>query len=395
MNKFNDIKISSFASSATDKRYLLSYNGSYYEANQLVVGLIEELQNSSNIDDAVKSYGIKMNGKYSSEQINAVVDKLIKPILEAKPVKRSFIYQKEIFSVETIDRFSNSFRFLFTPWVMGCGIALAFLLDLYFLIFTDNLLVFNNAVNAYLIIGLFVFMLGSSLFHELGHAAACKYFGVRHGGIGFGLYLNFPVLYTDVTSVWNLDWKKRCIVNIAGVYFQCYILIVLLLLFFVSGNDMLRYLILTMNLGLLMTLNPFFKFDGYWIVSDWLGIPNLRARSLELLKYWVQRICKKSGNKIPYLLKISSKAKYGLLLYSIVVNLFMGFYFLYIIPQFLYRFFSSFPREFNELILYLSNRMTPSFTLLRNISGQILFLVFLCYFLYNLIRPFLKRYVKR
>ena len=53
-------------------------------------------------------------------------------------------------------------------------------------------------------VGLFIFMISSSFFHELGHAAACKYFGIRHGGIGFGLYLNFPVLYTDVTEVWKL-----------------------------------------------------------------------------------------------------------------------------------------------------------------------------------------------
>lgn len=60
-------------------------------------------------------------------------------------------------------------------------------------------------MNAYSIIGLLAFVLLSSFFHELGHASACKYFEVKHGGIGFGLYLNFPVLYTDVTEVWKLN----------------------------------------------------------------------------------------------------------------------------------------------------------------------------------------------
>ena len=79
-----------------------------------------------------------------------------------------------------------------------------------------------------MIIGLFTFILGSSFFHELGHASACKYFGIQHGGIGFGLYLNFPVLYTDVTEVWKLKRGQRCVVNLAGVYFQSYWLILLL-----------------------------------------------------------------------------------------------------------------------------------------------------------------------
>lgn len=108
-----------------------------------------------------------------------------------------------------------------------------------------------------MIVGLFVFMLLSSFFHELGHASACKYFGLHHGGIGFGLYLNFPVLYTDVTEVWKLNRMQRCVVNIAGVYFQSYWLLALLIAFLLTNNDMLRYLILTMNLSFLMTLNPF------------------------------------------------------------------------------------------------------------------------------------------
>lgn len=142
-----------------------------------------------------------------------------------------------------------------------------------------------------------------------------------------------------------------------------------------------------------MTLNPFFKFDGYWIASDLLGVPNLRARSKELLGYWYKRMRKQPITQEPYLLKISPAAKYGLLIYSIVVNLFMGFYFFYIIPNFLYRFISTFPDAVNELILYLSNGMTPPFALLRNMGSQLLFMALIGYLFWNMIRPLIKRYV--
>lgn len=269
------------------------------------------------------------------------------------------------------------------------------LLNIYFFLTTDNLLMFNTKVNIYMIAGLLVFMLTSSFFHELGHASACKYFGVKHGGIGFGLYLTFPVLYTDVTEIWKLGRKQRCVVNLAGVYFQSYWLIGLLIGFFLSGNDILRYLILIMNFGFLMTLNPFFKFDGYWIVSDLLGVPNLRIRSKELLAYWYKRLRKRPTSCTPYLLQIRPAAKYGLLIYSIVVNLFMGFYFFYIIPNFLYRFVSTFPDAVNELILYLSYGMRPPFALLRNMGSQLLFLGLIGYLFYNLFRPLIKRYAKQ
>lgn len=238
-------------------------------------------------------------------------------------------------------------------------------------------------------------MLASSFFHELGHASACKYFGLQHGGIGLGVYLTFPVLYTDVTEAWRLNRKERCIVNIAGVYFQCYWLNLLLVVFLLTGNDMLRYLILIMNIGFLMTLNPFLKFDGYWIASDILGIPNLHARSEEVLVYWFRWIFKRPIGEKPYLLQIRSLEKYGLLLYSVVVNLFMGFYFFYLIPRFLFQFTHTFPDKVSELILYLSNNTVPPFALLRNIGAQLLFLSLIGYFVYKLLTPLVKRYVCR
>ena len=199
-------------------------------------------------------------------------------------------------------------------------------------------------------------MVASSLFHELGHASACKHFGIRHGGIGFGLYLNFPVLYTDVTEVWRLRRTDRCIVNLAGVYFQMYILLAVLALFYATGSDTLRYMILTLNLGFIMTLNPFFKFDGYWIASDVLGIPNLRSRSKELLGYVYRRMRGRAADETPYLLQTNRLGRYGLLVYAVVVNLFMGYYFFYILPKFMVNFVASFPDEVRQLVLYLSKR---------------------------------------
>lgn len=395
MNEYSNIIIHPLASSTQDSRYLLSCNGHYYETSYPIVELLTELQEYSTEEEAICSYVQKRGGKYTPEQVCQIINKFITPLFSAQKKKRTFLYEKELFAVQTIDKFSDTFQFLFNKVYMAIVFISALALDIYLFWNTDNLLQFNNQVNIYMVAGLIVFMLLSSFFHELGHASACKYFGVRHGGIGFGLYLNFPVLYTDVTEVWKLNRIQRCVVNMAGVYFQCYLLIGLLVAFLFTGNEILRYLILIINLGFLMTLNPFFKFDGYWIASDLLGVPNLRDRSKELLGYWYKRMRKLPITQEPYLLKIRPAAKYGLLIYSIVVNLFMGFYFFYLIPSFLYRFVSTFPDAINELILYLSNGMTPPFALLRNMGSQLLFLALIGYLFWNLIRPLIKRYVKQ
>ena len=395
MSKYNDITIHQKLSASTqEQRVLLSCGGQYYEASQPIVELVEELQRHETEEEAIVAYAEKKAGKYTTEQVRLIIDKFITPLFVPKEKKHSFLYEKELFSAAAIDKFSDAFRFLFNRWYMLAVLLVAVALDAWFFFHTPDLLLFNNKVNVYLVVGLLAFMLGSSFFHELGHASACKYFGVRHGGIGFGLYLNFPVLYTDVTEVWKLDRKQRCVVNLAGVYFQSYWLILLLAGFFLTGNDIVRYLILIMNLGFVMTLNPFFKFDGYWIASDLLGVPNLRQRSVELLGYVWKKMRKIPEGKRPYLLQIRPLERFGLLVYSVVVNFFMGFYFLYVIPTFLYRFVQTFPDAVNELILYLSNRMVPPFALLRNIGMQVVFISLIGYLVYKLVTPFVKRHVR-
>jgi putative peptide zinc metalloprotease protein len=396
MNSYSDITIHHhYSSSVQKKKYLLSHNGKYYEVSHAIIELVEELQQYKEEETAIVAYIQKKEGKYSPEQVRKVIEKFIVPILHAVPKKQTFLYEKEVLSAEAIDQFSDLFRFLFHKVYMAVILAGMLVLNTWFFLTTHNLLLFNNKVNIYMATGLLVFMLASSFFHELGHASACKYFGIQHGGIGFGLYLNFPVLYTNVTEVWKLKRGQRCVVNLAGVYFQSYWLILLLVAFFVTGNDMLRYLILIMNLGFAMTLNPFFKFDGYWIASDLLGVPNLRQRSLELFSYMWNRLKKRPIKQLPYLLQIRRLERYGLLVYSVVVNLFMGYYFLYIIPTFLYRFVQTFPDAVNELILYLSNQMIPPFALLRNIGMQLIFLGLIVYLIYKSIIPLLKRHGRK
>lgn len=182
----------------------MSYNGQYYEASYAIVELVEELQKHEEKEMAIGEYIRKKEGKYTKEQVQDVIEKIIAPIFRVGPKKRTFLYEKELFSAETIDKFSVMFRFLFHKEYMALVLVVMMALDTWFFLTTHDLLLFNNKINIYMMVGLFIFMISSSFFHELGHAAACKYFGIRHGGIGFGLYLNFPVLYTDVTEVWKL-----------------------------------------------------------------------------------------------------------------------------------------------------------------------------------------------
>jgi putative peptide zinc metalloprotease protein len=111
--------------------------------------------------------------------------------------------------------------------------------------------------------------------HELGHAATCARYGARVGPIGATIYMIYPALYCDVTDAWRLRRWQRVAVDLGGLYFQAIVTAVVALGWYVTGADVL-YATAMMSVGISITnLIPFFALDGYWCLSDALGVVNL------------------------------------------------------------------------------------------------------------------------
>jgi len=129
-----------------------------------------------------------------------------------------------------------------------------------------------------------------SLFtHELGHASALARFGRTPGGIGFTFYVVYPALYSDVTDAWPLRRWQRLVIDIGGVYFQLLFAAGLLVAGRCAGVPGAHVGAMMIGLTVAMTMNPFLKFDGYWVVSDALGIANLaKQRRAMLFALWAR-----------------------------------------------------------------------------------------------------------
>jgi putative peptide zinc metalloprotease protein len=129
--------------------------------------------------------------------------------------------------------------------------------------------------------GLFVL---SCLAHELGHAGACARFGVRPGSIGLALYLVFPVFYSDVSRIWRLNRRQRIAVDVGGLYVQCLCGAGYALLYLQTHSAAFFLAVSLISAAALLDLNPLFRFDGYWIVSDALGVSGLHSQVLRTLR---------------------------------------------------------------------------------------------------------------
>ena len=118
-------------------------------------------------------------------------------------------------------RLTAPFTFLFRPWVVWPILAL-FVAVLWFVLVQKGLASATREAfdNPELLLLVFVLAIGSAAFHEIGHAAACRYGGGKPGGMGAGLYMVWPAFYTDVTDAYRLARHDRLRVDLGGLYFN-------------------------------------------------------------------------------------------------------------------------------------------------------------------------------
>ncbi len=131
--------------------------------------------------------------------------------------------------------------------------------------------------------------IASCVFHEMGHGAACRYGGARPGAMGCGIYLVWPAFYTDITDSYRLGRAGRIRADLGGVYFNALFVLGLLALYTSSGSPLLLVAIISVHLEMIQQLLPTLRFDGYYIVADLVGIPDLFKYIAPILKRLVLR----------------------------------------------------------------------------------------------------------
>lgn len=128
----------------------------------------------------------------------------------------------------------------------------------------------------------FVLLIIVVLIHEFGHASAQVRFGLPAGAIGFQLYHYIPAFFANVDASWRLKPSQRMVVDIGGIYFQSVASSVLFLIYLQTNSLPVLSAVLASDVLSVIALNPFLRFDGYWLVADALAVPNLHSLSRKL-----------------------------------------------------------------------------------------------------------------
>lgn len=256
--------------------------------NELTRTLLTMIDGRRNVDELTHALNVDPAAFVSIQQVDQLIKETLEPygIVKSKkalPVNDNVPYLRlrmTLLPGSVVSPIGRVLRVLIPnkPWVF-----ILFLITVMTVIYVREIsfAALTGFITPERVLEYFIFSVFSRLVHEFGHASACEKFGIKAGNIGFGFYLFMPVFYADVSNAWLLTPRKRIIINAAGMYFQLLLSCVMVAIFFVTANQWILYASLINILGFLPNINPFVRYDGYWILADWLEVNNLMAKSRE------------------------------------------------------------------------------------------------------------------
>lgn len=235
------------------------------------------------------------------------------------------------------DRFLRSTLFLLEPLfsrtffysVIALGVIGLYLVTRQWDTFANSFLYFFN-LNGFLLYFVALFFL--KIFHELGHAYTATRYGCKISTIGIAFLVMFPVLYTDTSDAWKLNsQKKKLYIGFAGMMTELYIACIATFIWAFLPDGITRSIVFILAtsswiISLTINLNPFMRFDGYYLLSDFWNIENLQHRAFRLGKWRLRELLFALG--LPKPENIEQKTEKKLVWYAWATWLYRFFLFL-------------------------------------------------------------------
>lgn len=336
--------------------------GNYFRLRPPEFWLISQLDGKTPYDIIAERFREKFNLNIDADAVKQFVDVLETQFFlentraEQQVSRRSYgneerksLFSKLLFikfKAITPGKFLDVLTKLYKPFHTPIGLSAQVLFIIYgmilFFTHTSNFTIsFSSVYNVGSILTLVFALFILIIIHEFSHAIACRMYGGTVNEMGFLLMYFQPCFYCDISDAWLFPKKRqRLAVTWAGSYSELILLTITMIVWRVTMigsfvNQVAEILIALIWITLLFNFNPLIKLDGYYLLADWLDIPNLRAKSFAYVGNLLKRII--LGWPIEKI-DVTSREKRVFLSYAtlaLIYTVFIVGYFLYILAGFL------------------------------------------------------------
>ena len=159
----------------------------------------------------------------------------------------------------------------------------------------------------------------ATAFHEIGHATACRYGGARPGVMGVGVYIVWPAFYTDITDAYRLGKWGRLRTDVGGMYFNAVFALAVGAVYLLTSFEPLLLLIVLQTFAIIQQALPLLRLDGYYILSDLTGVPDIYLRIRGVLASLIP-----GREPDPQVTELRSWVRVVVSLYVVVMVAFLG-----------------------------------------------------------------------
>lgn len=270
-----------------------------YCVNAFFYKILCGIKTGMSVEDSIRQVSTESGVDYDMlfDKFNAFLT-----LVQQAKINNGYIrYKHVVIKEKSVNKIATTLAFFYSKFVFWVLLLTCVVTNVFYSVHNDINLTHSSPYTLKTGVLVFLCYIFSLIIHEIGHAAATASVGKRAKEIGFGFYMMFPVFYTDVTSVWNMGKRERILVNIGGVYFQLIVnAIIIGLIFIYPQSEWIRALnglVISNVLVVIISMTPFFRNDGYWILSDYLDIPNLLKRSDNALRHFRNQSIRENKNK--------------------------------------------------------------------------------------------------
>jgi putative peptide zinc metalloprotease protein len=266
-------------------------DGQVVQLPELLFRLAEQVDGRSGMDELARRFSDRVERQVQPADVAMLVDQQLRPLgIVAQPGDASVELNKvdpllalkfraAVIPEGAVRGVTTLFRPLFLAPVVALVVAGLLGVDAWlFLVHGVSQSLRHVMYQPLLMLMLIGGVIVATAFHEVGHATAVRYGGAKPGVMGVGIYLVWPAFYTDITDAYRLDKRGRLRTDLGGVYFNAIFALIAMGAYAATRWEPLLLLILLQNFAILQQSLPFLRLDGYYVLSDLTGVPDIFLR---------------------------------------------------------------------------------------------------------------------